>query len=349
MPTEPTSPEAPFPTSLEPPETNTEKHLPPDGGVVPCERSISETFRHRGWRHNRRLIYDALCRVCRSDARVIAFSDCGFNAWVYRTYGEPAEYRLGGSACHDRFCLPCARARGRILADNIVKTLAGKPVRFITLTLRQRPEPLVHVINRLHTAFTKLRTRPIWKDNVLGGCAILEIKWSDVNEAWNVHLHCLVHGKYILQSTLSAIWSAVTGDSFVVDIRLITSSVHIATYIAKYVSKPFDNTYVNRPARLDEAIMAMHGRRLCMTFGTWRGIRLTETPSDGEWESLGSFDTLAYLASTGDASALKAIRYICQDDAPAVIRRAAESRSPPVTTKPTDNQTFLDWPACSTF
>lgn len=330
-------------TSLEPPETKPEQPEELPGGVT-CEPiGIAESFRHSGWAHNRSLVYSALRRTNQPTSRIAAFHDCGAFAYVYQTAHAPYEYRLGGSNCHDRFCLPCASDRSRLIAGNVLDALGGKPARFLTLTLKSNDGPLSTQIDRLYSCFAVLRNRKLWRSRVQGGCAFTEIKWSTKAKAWNVHIHCIIHGLFLPQRELSAAWFRITGDSMILDIRLIRDQGHVGRYVTKYASKPLSNTFVNRKPQFDEVIQAMHGRRLCFTFGTWRGIKLTEAPEPGEWINLGSFESVVLQAKQGDLEALRALRYIAGDRAESILQSVNTPRAPPDPHNTQPKQTLFGW------
>jgi hypothetical protein len=273
--------------------------------------------------------------------RLVAFGECGAFAYVFQSLKAPYDYRLGGSSCRDRFCVPCAKDRSRVLATNVLNALSGNPARFLTLTLKVNDGPLSAQIDRLYSCFTALRARAFWNKRVSGGCAFTEVKWSKRSAGWNVHVHCLLRGLYLPKSDIWRAWHAITGDSMIVDIKLVYDEAAIGRYITKYVSKPLDNTFLNRQPQFDELIRAMHGRRLCITFGDWRGIRLTESPEPGEWINLGSFHDLLSQAFDGDADSLRAVRYICQDRTEELLGSVALARPPPITPEPVQRQLYF--------
>lgn len=276
-------------------------------------------------------------------ARIAAFQDCGAYAYVYQTVNTPIEYRIGGSSCRDRFCVPCARDRSRVLATNVLTALDDQPARFLTLTLKTNDGPLSTQLDRLFSCFTLLRKRQLWHTAVTGGCAFLEINWSPSASGWNVHLHCIIKGTYVSQSSLSAAWWKITGDSMILDIRIIRDKQHVGRYVTKYVSKPLNSTYVNRPECFDEVVRALVGRRLCFTFGTWRGIKLTQTPEHGEWINIGSFHEVLQRAKTGDVDALAAITYIAGDGTRNLLDAVEEPRPPPRFIAPHQRQIDFEW------
>lgn len=315
------------------------------GGRLPLDAGgLADTFRHSGWRRHRRLIYESLVRTCQSASRQNAFCTCGWKSFVYRTIDPPHVYRLAGSACHDRFCVPCARDRSRCISGNILEKMKGEPARFITLTLKHCDDSLADQLARLYRSFQKLRQRTAWKRHVAGGCAFIEVKWIHNTKSWHPHLHCVVQGRFFPQELLRSEWNAVTVDSFVTDIRTATDEGKIANYVAKYASKPVNDTFINEPRLLDEVITALRGRRLCHTFGTWRGLRLTEVPDGRAWESIGDFHTVALAALDGDPESQDAIRMICGDRESEVLQSVRFARPPPkIKPEPIEQLTFT-WP-----
>lgn len=328
-------PVLPSSASVHPPETNVQQQLypyPPLGServqwhLDPFETANRSTiFRHSGWAHDRRRVYDALRRTEQSGNRISDFLDCGRHAYVFRSVEDPEVYSLGGSTCHDRFCLPCGRERSRVIAGNVKLRTEGKPARFITLTLRSTTEPLTELLAKLTKDFGALRRSKMWRTRVTGGVGFLECKWIPASNRWHVHLHCLVQGRYVPQDELSRTWEKITGTSKIVDIRIATNDKHVTFYICKYASKPLDHSVVTEPLRLDEAIVALKGKRLCMTFASWRGYKLTEPPETGTWIQLGTLDQIITLAGEGDVDAQHALDILRVEYAPS-------TRAPPTST-----------------
>lgn len=298
-------------------------------GELSTDNQLARRFRHGGWHHNRQLIYDSLRRTRQTRSRVTNFNECGATAYVYRSVADPTKFRLGGSSCRDRFCVPCSRDRSRCLATNVINALGKRPARFLTLTLLQTAAHLRDVLDKLYDSFRKLRTTRFWKTHVRGGCAFIEVKYNADGEAWNVHLHAIIHGTYLDKFQLAREWHAITGDSYIVRVKLVEDDVAVGQYVVKYVSKPFNNTFLNRNEYLDTVIAVMVGRRLCLTFGDWRGIKLTESPNDQDWISLGTFHDIVTKAAQGDRESLAAIHDICRQDADNIIAAAQRARPPP--------------------
>ena len=300
-------------TSLDPPETNLHRPEPPasiGGEHLPdCEldpldqHSPTATFRHSGWAHDRRRVYDSFRRTAQTSNRLQDFRECGKHAYVLQSVDSPDQYSIGGSTCHDRFCLPCAHERSRIIATNVIHQLEKEQARFMTLTLKSATEPLAELLAKLSADFAALRRSKLWRNKVTGGVAFIEVKWKHQTQRWHPHLHCLVQGRYIPQRELSDIWLRITGTSRIVDVRFARDPRGVTHYVTKYASKPFDHTVLVEPDKLDEAVLALKGKRLCMTFGSWRGLKLTERVDAEQWINLGSLTEFINRAETGDPTA----------------------------------------------
>ncbi len=256
-------------------------------------------FRHSFWHADRIKTVAAFYRTSTPAARINRFNCCGGGAYVQvaKDNGEP---RIVSTKCHDRFCKACGNERQRVITQNLLKHCEGKTLRFMTLTLKHNSERLTLQIDRLFSCLTKLRERGFWKEHVTGGAVFFELKPSKDGRTWHPHLHLVVEGQRVPQDTLSSEWLAVTGDSSIVDIRFVYDPKATLGYVAKYASKPLDGSLYHWPNMLDEAIVALKGRRACTTFGTWRGLKLEDKPEDGrEWINVGTIEEVRTEAMSG--------------------------------------------------
>jgi hypothetical protein len=181
----------------------------------------------------------------------------------------------------------------------------------MTLTLRGRKNAhLPDVLKRLRESFAELRESALWQNAVVGGAAFLEIKHVG---HWHPHLHLIVEGTYIDQKRLSAAWFAITGDSFVVDVRAVDNGGARLRYVAKYASKPLDATVTKTPKILDAAMCALKGTRLISSFGSWYGAITDDEPLDAidamlggqrVWRQVGSLPDVWRRAINGDVSCI---------------------------------------------
>jgi hypothetical protein len=222
-----------------------------------------------------------------------------------------------------------------VIAGNVKLKLDGNPARFLTLTLRSTTEPLPELLAKLTRDFTSLRRTKLWRKRVTGGVAFIEVKWLAPTNRWHVHLHALLQGRYVPQAELSKLWLKVTGTSDVIDIRIVEDEAHCTHYICKYASKPLDRTVAVVPLRLDEAIVALKGKRLCLTFGSWRGYKLTEPPESGTWIQLGTLEEIITRAEQGHPDAQHALHVLR-------IEYAPSTRGPPTSSVVTVSSMTLD-------
>jgi hypothetical protein len=201
---------------------------------------------------------------------------------------------------------------GAVLAHHFA--VEGIQPLFITLTLADTKDGLCSAVTRLLKGFRDLRRWRLWEERVKGGIAIIEIKWSDKAMRWHPHLHIMAEGKYIDQGELSDAWRSITGDSYIVDIQRVTNLGEVVRYVTKYASKPMNTSFCGTPTLLDEAIVALRGKRLIVPFGKmYRTLsKLMEEQADAcddmrwdpeAWTLLGSWLDLANQAREGDGYA----------------------------------------------
>lgn len=260
-------------------------------------------FRHSGWLPLRRKVAAAIFAEWPHSARHERFASCGLNAWVARHPDNPSDLRVQADYCHDRWCLPCARQRARLLSSNLARGAEGQPCRFVTLTLKSGDEPLAPLVTKMYRCFALLRRTHLWQAKVTGGAAILEVIRGKTTERWHPHLHVLVHGSFIPHAMLKAEWLRITRDSSIVDVRPVRTESDLIRYVTKYVSKPIPAGVAKSVDLLRELIAALHKKRLCSTFGSWRGIKLTDAGPVVNWVFVGSLASIRDRAKHGDQSA----------------------------------------------
>lgn len=269
--------------------------------LPPCLPEESQ-FRHGGWATARRRIYQALLNTGQSCRRIQNFCDCGSALWLN---ADGSELVLTCNRCHDRLCAPCQKERQAAVVEGVLLRChdAEERLRFMTLTLKHSDTTLSLQIDRLITCFRLLRRHPSVATAMIGGAWFLEVKLDKNGVRWHPHLHVIVEGGYIDQKTLSKAWYESTGDSYIVDIRIVGNVADRARYVTKYATKPLHAEVVRVPAKLEEFVRAIKGRRLYQCFGSWskavhrtKGTRKLGTP-------LGSVNTIWLDALAGDEQA----------------------------------------------
>lgn len=265
-------------------------------------------FRHSFWHVDREKVKLAFMELGTTASRQERFIECGSAARVLET-PDGTDAKIVCNKCHDRFCKACGNERQRLITQNVLAFCQDKQLRFVTLTLKHNREKLSDQVDRLFTAFDRLRERKAWKQRVKGAAVFFELKPAKDKNEWHPHLHIITECDYFPQSLLSSEWLVCTGDSSIVDIRFVYDQASAVSYVAKYASKPIDGSLYHRPAMLREAIKALEGRHACTVIGKWRctktnpnGLRLHEKPEDtGEWIDVGTIASVIERARAGDA------------------------------------------------
>lgn len=271
---------------------------PHGGGSYPA-LAAETRFRHSGWRVRRRKVWDALNAMLVSDSALERFAECG-NSLRLEITADGSDVRVVSSNCRNRWCEACGRDRAATVAANVAALIVDTDARFVTLTRRAASTPLADQLDSLLECFNRLRERAFWKDNVVGGAAFIECKIGKNSGLWHLHIHMVLETPWLDQKRLSEEWHCVTNDSFIVDVRPIRDAGDNARYVAKYATKPADASVYESQDKLTELMTAFRGRRLCMTFGKWRGKKLAEAEADGRaWKALGSVANVAEGYSLG--------------------------------------------------
>lgn len=260
-------------------------------------------WHHSFWEARRNKVIAAMKRARVTPARFESFQCCGTLSHVERSESTGA-VRVVGRFCHDRMCARCGNQRGAVLQRTVQAACdeAGT-VRLLTLTLAHEPgAKLGQRLDRLYECFRRLRQRREWKEHVRAALAVCEIKIGKLGQ-WHTHFHVVLAGKFWSQAAISAEWAAVTGDSRIVDIRVVPNQ-QAAGYVSKYLSKPIPSAAFDDLDRLVDAIEALKGRRLLIKTGDWHGHDFEPQDDDedpGPWKPVGLLAKIIMRARAGDA------------------------------------------------
>lgn len=255
---------------------------------------------------------------------------------------EPGVYRITCDKCKDRFCDPCSQERARHIANCVGEFAKNRTVRLITLTLRQSKRTLRADVDRLYAAFVKLRRRATWKQTQNGGMYFVEIKRRRGDDGWHTHLHILTEGTWLSKSWLSHAWNDLTGDSYIVDIRLCESGERAAEYVAKYAGKGVHGSCYHEPDTLREAMIAIKGRRLVGKWGTWSDLDLDHDPPEGEWHGVDTLTHIMEQSKRGDLKAFEIMERLTATHQPNPMPRSPPTNSEPTLALAIDSQHWYD-------
>jgi hypothetical protein len=253
-------------------------------------------------------IYQAIDR--RDDKnRAAVYDGCRVNSWFVR-HRVTFEIRVASSRCKLRWCPLCIKTKTFVMQGTVggwVKSIRNP--KFMTFTLKHSEADLSFQINSLYDAFRTLRRRPWWRKKVRGGIWFFQIKRSDNDGLWHPHLHCLVDSNYIDKYELGAKWQEITHSSKVVDVKAVRNPKKVAQYVARYAAAPCRLVDLSEEDSI-EIVDALHGRKICGTWGTGSKIKLTpQKPEDADmWERLADFWV---VASTRHHNEWRAIIWEC--------------------------------------
>lgn len=309
-----------FSSSLVPHETSGEKEKPkrpkerkpaPDSPSfarlshgapfdIPPATATETDFRHGFWSADRNVTIEALRGCGVPESRLERFINCGSDC-IIEVSDDGQAYRLRANYCRDRFCVPCANARAKVIAENLTTLAGASRLRFITLTRAADDLPLSKCIDELGDSFRRLRDMRDWRQAVSGGAAFIEITRGKEGTHWHVHLHMLVVGTFLAQDVLSRMWERASGGSRIVDIRAVPDKAGMVSYVAKYATKGFSHQIYSDRDWLMECILALRARRLLMTFGDWYGQGEDDITEDYRtWKRVGRLDQVASAAARGE-------------------------------------------------
>lgn len=273
--------------------------------------------RHAGWQRIRERIATAMYAADQPLKRIDRFCTCGHYRMILRSRlnTAPALFKVVAATCHDRLCTPCALARADLIRRNLSYHAASHSWLFLTLTVKSTSTPLRQQLADLHHAFRRLRQSHEFADHCNGGVATLELTLNPETLLWHPHLHILCLSHWIPVTALRNRWSALTGGARQLRIERVTNPRTLAAYLCKYVTKPITGKVTTSPALLPEAIAALKGSRLLVTFGRCRSWKLTTDQNDRGWEVYCWENELLIRASHDDPSALLVRDALAQADA----------------------------------
>lgn len=273
------------------------------------------TFRHSGWWQLRTKIRRHLANSGANSFQLDRWDNCGSACHVEYS-ATLNKHRCRANYCKSRHCQPCMRAKATRLSMNLRRRLSERPdgrYRFVTLTLKNSKQDLAAEIRRLYTCFKSIRGHRVWRRQ-RGGCFILEVKWSS-GRGWHPHLHIITEGEYIPQAELSEAWHHVTGDSFVVDVRPLTTGYDPADYVAKYITKATNSDVWDDDSAAQEWICSSKGVRPAATFGNWRGFKLCSQPECADdWQPIASLGQVLHDARQGQPWAVAILKSLRPGD-----------------------------------
>jgi len=137
--------------------------------------------------------------------------------------------------------------------------------------MKNKPELKREYIKAIRGQFTRLLHRKYYKERIIGGLYVIELK--NKGNGWNIHIHALIDTKpgfngFLLQKKISDDWFDITQDSMIVDIREAYNPRASLKYLLKYFTKPPE---INGESEVYNE--SLRKTRLIQTFGDLYGSR----------------------------------------------------------------------------
>lgn len=226
-------------------------------------------------------------------------TSCRTFAWFAR-HEQTGHVRVVTTTCKLRWCPMCQSARKNWISSQVSDWLAGhRMAKFVTVTLKHSDCGLAEQISYLRKCFVKLRSSSFFRRKCRGGIWFLQVKRSKRSKQWHSHLHCLIDSEFMNKRTLSGLWEKITKDSMVTDIRMVVDDDKAANEVARYCA---GSARLAEASPIDqvEIFYALHGKRICGTWGTGREIKLRPPKFETaeQWKHVGTWKEVRSAAAT---------------------------------------------------
>ena len=250
----------------------------------------------------------------------VRFLTC-HNKAVFARNETTGQVRVLAKSCHLRFCPICNRSRENMIRRNVSTWLQEKVYpKFLTLTLKNCKDDLHGEIVRLYDCFKKLRRIGLIKKRVKSGVWFFQVTRSKDGQSWHPHLHCILTGGYIPKRELMQAWWTLTGESMIVDIKLIKDVKSAACEVARYAATACNLLSITTDDMF-ELDNALKNRRICGTWGLARKLKLT-TPqkyNPADWKIIGSWSAVTGSLKTNSEAAEIYAAWIKKTDLPSGV------------------------------
>jgi hypothetical protein len=242
-------------------------------------------------------------RADRYDYKQLRFLQC-HNRAIFARNTTTGVVRVLAKSCHLKFCPICNKSREKLIRKKVTDWLSLKFYpKFMTLTLKHNDDDLHDQINKLYHCFKEFRRIKLLKKKVNSGIWFFQITKDAKTGQWHPHIHCILTGSYIPQRELSREWLRITGDSSVVDIRLVKNVESAACEVARYAACAVNIRHFST----DELAILEQGIKNRRLFGTWGKCRKLKLLSPlkydrKEWQTLGSWNAVVGSMETNEVA-----------------------------------------------
>lgn len=256
---------------------------------------VKRLNRYGSARENALLFRDFL-RGVQEDKLADALSDCG-NYAVFRDYFTIGQTRLAQfCTCKKHLICPlCAIRRGakalRVYLAKVQALMASDALLrpyMVTLTTKNGEnleERFKHLYGCLRAYHKRRKGKGQHGEVRKASAAVWSYEVTNKSKGWHPHVHAI----WLCHEApdpfkLSEEWHALTGDSFIVDVRSVNMSDPIGGFceVFKYALKFSDLSNHDRLT----AFRTLRGKRLQDSFGDLRGLDIEPADSDDLLEEL---------------------------------------------------------------
>lgn len=223
-------------------------------------------------------------------------SQCG-NHLLFRNYYTVGQYRLAGMCtCKKHLLCPlCAIRRGakalRVYLERVTHLLASDELLrpyMVTLTVKNGDnltERFRHLASHVRAYHKRRKGKGQTGEVRKASSAVWSYEFTNRGNGWHPHVHAV----WLCREApdpykLSEEWHALTGDSYIVDVRQVNMLDPVKSFceVFKYAVKFSD---LPNNLRL-EAFRNLQGKRLLDSFGDLRGLVVEVDDSDDILEDL---------------------------------------------------------------
>lgn len=220
---------------------------------------------------------------------------------IFKNYYQRDEIRLhSADLCKIHLLCPFCAARRAVkylqaYMAKVEHVTAENPrlrAFFVTVTIKDRAD-LSDAFQHIRNAMRKMMKqrsnalrgqKHVEFAKALGGVHSIEVKRGSGSGLWHPHVHMIWLCEDIPDSEkLSQQWFALTGDSYIVDIRecygdsMVEAFLEVFKYALKFSDMSFSDNW--------EAYQTLKGKRLIDSFGCLKGIEVSENLLDDEIEN----------------------------------------------------------------
>ena len=235
----------------------------------PNEDDADQLIRFKPWTDQRKWLLAMLPHLPLGWKKAERIRACGRNAWVEYSPSHH-KVRVVGNFCGNRLCPACRAKRARDIAHRL-EMLTGKAdgfaLKLITLTMKHSSDTLLEQMCKLRAWFRRLRSRPVWKNNVTVGVAIAEVSRNEETGHWHPHLHIIALANFVSVQRIRDEWWRITKSSRIVDIRVIRGPSQVGRYVTHYLVKPPDPKVMASPELARQWAAAITSAHWVIPFG----------------------------------------------------------------------------------